>query len=184
MEEFCASAIVGTDLSLAPTFSFRIVGAKDPHTVAVGNNVALDGMLVSRSGGRIRIGSHCSFRTSTFIGALEAVEIGDYVYGVEGVFICDNNNHPTSPRQRREMCLSEPGSPPWKWDGWPGIGRAPISIEECVWLGRFSTVLKGVTIGRGSIVAAGAVVVKSVPPFSIVAGNPARVVKVLENDLD
>jgi acetyltransferase-like isoleucine patch superfamily enzyme len=45
-------------------------------------------------------------------------------------------------------------------------------------------ILKGVTIGRGSIVAAGAVVATSVPPFSVVAGNPGRVVKDLENDLD
>ena len=53
-------------------------------------------------------------------------------------------------------------------------------IEDNVWIGQYSTVLKGVTIGRGSIVATKAVVTKDVPPYSIVAGNPAKVVKYIE----
>lgn len=53
----------------------------------------------------------------------------------------------------------------------------PIIIEDDVWIGLNCTILKGVTIGRGSIVAAGSVVTKSVPPNSLVAGVPARVIK-------
>ena len=54
--------------------------------------------------------------------------------------------------------------------------QAPIVIEDDAWLGFNSTVLKGVTIGRGAVVGACAVVTKNVEPFSVVAGNPARVV--------
>lgn len=54
---------------------------------------------------------------------------------------------------------------------------SPITIEDDVWAGANVTILKGVTIGRGSIIAAGAVVTKSCPPYSIIGGVPARVLK-------
>ncbi|MCX4175796.1 DapH/DapD/GlmU-related protein [Paraburkholderia madseniana] len=52
----------------------------------------------------------------------------------------------------------------------------PIDIEEDCWLGARVTVLGGVTIGKGSVIAAGSVITRDVPPFSIVAGVPGRVV--------
>ena len=54
---------------------------------------------------------------------------------------------------------------------------APIVIEDDVWCGANVTILKGVTIGRGSVVAAGAVVTKSFPPYSIIGGVPARLIR-------
>lgn len=54
---------------------------------------------------------------------------------------------------------------------------APVIIEDDVWTGANITILKGVTIGRGSIVAAGAVVTKSCPPYSIIGGVPAKIIK-------
>ena len=53
----------------------------------------------------------------------------------------------------------------------------PVIIEDDVWVGCNVTILKGVTIGRGSIIAAGSVVIKSIPPYSIAGGVPARVIK-------
>jgi acetyltransferase-like isoleucine patch superfamily enzyme len=58
-----------------------------------------------------------------------------------------------------------------------GLSSAKVVIEDDVWIGGKSIVLPGVTVGRGSIVAAGSVVTKDVPPFAIVASNPARLVK-------
>ena len=58
-----------------------------------------------------------------------------------------------------------------------GAEQHPITVEDDVWIGTHAVILPGVTLGRGAVVAAGAVVTKSVPPFSIVAGVPARVVK-------
>lgn len=54
---------------------------------------------------------------------------------------------------------------------------APVVIEDDVWCGSHVTILKGVTIGRGSVIAAGAVVTKSCPPYSIVGGIPAKIIK-------
>jgi galactoside O-acetyltransferase len=60
---------------------------------------------------------------------------------------------------------------------WSSVATAPIRICDYVWLGFDVVVLKGVTIGEGAIVGARAVVTHDVPPWTIVAGNPARVVK-------
>ena len=64
----------------------------------------------------------------------------------------------------------------WSWEF---AESSPIKICDNVWIGRDARILKGVTIGEGSIVALGAIVTKDVPPYSIVAGNPASVVKYL-----
>lgn len=58
-----------------------------------------------------------------------------------------------------------------------GVSTSPILIEDDVWIGANAVILAGVTIGRHSVVAAGSIVTRSVPPFTIVAGNPARIVK-------
>ena len=59
-----------------------------------------------------------------------------------------------------------------------GMGSyCPIIIEDDVWIGARAIILKGIHVGRGVIIGAGAVVTKDVPPFSIVAGNPARVIR-------
>jgi len=68
----------------------------------------------------------------------------------------------------------------WNWNK---SESSPIIIEDNVWIGERSTILKGVKIGRGSIIASNSVVTKNVPAYTIVAGNPAVVVKHLENDI-
>jgi acetyltransferase-like isoleucine patch superfamily enzyme len=73
--------------------------------------------------------------------------------------------------------------------GFSGVGKRineqtmkktnnPIDIQDDVWIGEKAVILKNVTIGRGSVVGAGSVVTKSVDPYSIVAGNPAKVIKI------
>ena len=57
--------------------------------------------------------------------------------------------------------------------------RARLMIQDNVWIGRDSRIMKGVTVGKGSIVALGSIVTKDVSPYTIVAGNPAKVVKQL-----
>ncbi|MGM9958608.1 MAG: CatB-related O-acetyltransferase [Erysipelotrichaceae bacterium] len=63
------------------------------------------------------------------------------------------------------------------FSGTDAITKGDIVIEDDVWLGENAVVLSGVTIGQGAIVAAGAVVTKNVPPYAIVGGVPARVIK-------
>ena len=59
-----------------------------------------------------------------------------------------------------------------------------VIIEDDVWIGANVTILKGVTIGRGSVVAAGAVVTKTFPPYSIIGGVPAKIIKMRFNPVE
>lgn len=91
------------------------------------------------------------------IGCYCDIEIGNQVAISENVIIRDSDNHFI------------------EYDGY--IESKPIVIGNHVWIGIGATILKGVTIGNGSIIGAGAVVTRDVPPNSVVAGNPARVIK-------
>ncbi len=57
------------------------------------------------------------------------------------------------------------------------VTKSPINIEDDVWIGANSVVVAGVTIGKHSVIAAGSIVTKNIPAYSVVAGNPARVIK-------
>jgi acetyltransferase-like isoleucine patch superfamily enzyme len=57
------------------------------------------------------------------------------------------------------------------------LGEEAVYIDDDVWIGAMSIILKGVTIGEGAIVGAGSVVTKDVPPWAIVAGNPAKIIR-------
>jgi galactoside O-acetyltransferase len=65
---------------------------------------------------------------------------------------------------------------------WTHVERQPVTIESKAWIGFNVIILKGVTIGEGAIVGAGSVVTKDVPPYTIVGGNPARVIREIPPD--
>ncbi|KQO80111.1 hypothetical protein ASF29_21105 [Rhizobium sp. Leaf262] len=107
-----------------------------------------------QSGAKLTLGSGFTNRNS-WISCGHEITIGEQVFIADQVIIRD-------------------------WDGHTIVGRpnaAPITIGNHVWIGMRSMILKGVTIGDGAVIAAGAVVVKDVPAGSVVAGNPAKVVK-------
>ena len=58
-----------------------------------------------------------------------------------------------------------------------GVSTRPVTIEDDVWVGANAVILPGVTLGKHSVVAAGSVVSRSVPPYSVCAGSPAKVIK-------
>ena len=60
---------------------------------------------------------------------------------------------------------------------WTNVKMAPVIIENKVWIGFNAAILKGVTIGEGSVIGAMSIVTKNIPPYSIVAGNPARILR-------
>lgn len=63
------------------------------------------------------------------------------------------------------------------YPGYEKKEKAPIIIEDHVWIGLGVTILKGVTIGEGCVIAAGSVVTKSFPPRCLIGGNPARIIR-------
>ena len=64
-----------------------------------------------------------------------------------------------------------------------GISTMPINIENDVWIGANSVVLPGVQIGNHSVIGAGSIITKDIPPYSVAVGNPARIVKRYDMDL-
>ncbi|MDO4243410.1 MAG: acyltransferase [Actinomyces sp.] len=169
------SLVSGADLVLGPFARCSATSSTSP-SVVIGSHVFLDCSLYTLGSGRLEIGSDCWIggAGSTMIGAIDSLVIGTGVIISNHVRIYDNNNHPTSPEARERMTRGEHGGPLWSWTE---ADSAPVVIEDNVWIGEFATVLKGVTVGRGSVVASHAVVTKDVPAYSIVAGNPATVVK-------
>ena len=93
--------------------------------------------------------------------------------------IHDTNAHSTTASIRRGDAISvfEKLLPM----DWSKVESRPVVIEDDVWIGFKSSILKGVTIGRGAVVAAGSMVTKDIPPYTLVAGNPAVVIKHLES---
>jgi acetyltransferase-like isoleucine patch superfamily enzyme len=112
-------------------------------------------------GNNVFIGNGCTF------AAARSIRIGnDCLFG-PGVRVHDNDGHPLDPARRRR---GEPSNPE---------ENAAVTIGNGVWVAAQATILKGVTIGENAVVGAGAVVTADVPANSVVAGNPARVVRTL-----
>ncbi len=118
----------------------------------------------------LEIGSHTRLGYMNAISVAQRVTIGSHCLFAGEVKIFDNNSHSLDPRKRRAHAILGPED------------VAPVTIEDDVWVGTNSLILKGVTIGRGAVVAAGSVVTKSVPPGVVVGGNPARVLRTIEGD--
>ncbi len=111
--------------------------------------------------------------------AVERIAIGDRVLISHNVTILDNLSHPISARERhRQARQIIAGFHPVDVD----LGARAVTIGADAWIGAGAIVLRGVSIGTGAIVGAGAVVTDDVPPWTIVAGNPARTVRVLGPD--
>lgn len=153
------------------------------NNVEIGEHCTIGALLQALYGGRIEVGSNTYIGPHTIIQAKESIVIEDNVIIANNVLIVDNNNHPTEPTMRLQMSSCDDFLTDELWS-WKYAHSKPVRIESNVWIGRDARVLKGVTIGKGSIVALGAVVTKDVPPYTVVAGNPAKVVKMLAKPED
>ena len=130
-------------------------------------------------GGKIVIGKNCYVGEMSKIWSSIEITIGNNVLIAHNVNIIDNNSHPTNNYERRNHYKNiYTNGHPKEID----LREKPIKINDDVWIGFNSIILKGVTIGEGAIVAAGSVVTKDIPPFTVAAGNPARVVKHINKD--
>ena len=131
-------------------------------------------ILTFRHGGKVTIGDYCYIGEQSRIWSALNITIGDRVMIAHNVNIFDNLTHPISPKARHEQYKSIIA------DGHPkqiDLSESAVVISNDVWIGCMSTILKGVTIGEGAIVGAGSVVTKDVPAWTIVAGNPARIIR-------
>ena len=159
---------------------FKKMLSKRPRAVVFGNHVS----VYAGCSFAIQKDGHCTVGDFTLLnGAIvmaeELVQIGSHCLISWGVGIADSDFHPLEPAQRlidsKALAPFFKNRPPR-----PKLKTAPVKIGDNVWIGMNAVILKGVTIGDNSVVAAGAVVTRSVPPNTIVAGNPAVTVKSFE----
>lgn len=134
--------------------------------LSIGNNTLLRSInvpveLAVGPHARLEIGDDCSLNYGVSIGCTSSIVIGSRCRLGPYVMIVDTSFHDLYDRSLRPA-------------------PEPVILEADVWVGAKASILPGVTIGRGSVVATGAVVTKSVPPFTVVGGVPAKIVKKLD----
>lgn len=152
----------------------------DSDRIVIGDRSHVRGeLMVLGHGGRITIGEWCYVGVDTRIWSGASIDIGNRVLISHSVNIFDNLSHPIRASERHEQAkqiftLGHPRK--------LSLDDRPIRICDDAWIGACAMVMRGVTIGEGGIVAAGAVVTKDVPAYSIVAGNPATIIRELSPD--
>lgn len=136
--------------------------------------------------GKVTIGDNVYIGGATLISKTE-IAIGNNVTMAYGITVYDHDAHSIYWKERQfdnESVyidfLQHDGNLNFSKD-WSVVKSKKITIEDNVWIGLDVLILKGVTIGKGAVVAAKSVITKDVPPNTLVAGNPAQIVKEIEN---
>jgi acetyltransferase-like isoleucine patch superfamily enzyme len=143
------------------------------ESIWIGKNSLIGGdLLTFAHGGEIRIGDWCYVGKGSHIWSGASVRIGDRVLISHGVNIHDCDSHPkdAGDRHRQFVQIATRGHP----IDIRTIASEPIRIDDDVWIGFNASIMKGVVIGARSIIAAGSIVTRSVPPDSMVVGSNLR----------
>lgn len=169
---------VATKLGTRSLLAWHKLGWRVRGTVEVGQDCNIQSrILFDRAGAKVVIGDRCFVGASTMIAA-ESIVLEDDVVISWGVTIVDHNSHALDWRDRSQDVLD--------WNrgekDWSNVTIAPVRLKSRCWIGFDAKILKGVTVGHGAIVAAGSVVTKDVPDAHVVAGNPARTIRVMAVD--
>ncbi|MDB6018590.1 MAG: hypothetical protein JWR19_3079 [Pedosphaera sp.] len=173
------NVIVDETAYIETTFSFQFFRSIRPGGVAYGRGAStyLGTMFDVGPQGRVTLGDYALVHGARIICDAE-VSIGDYALISWNVVLMDTYRVPLNSHERRKELELVPTR--LLRMACADVPARPIRIERNVWIGFDVCVLPGVTIGEGSIVGARSVVTTNVPPFTIVAGNPARIIRKLE----
>lgn len=132
----------------------------------------------------ISVGKRCQIGSVDFVAAQE-INVGDDCIMAWGITIIDTDTHSLDWENRKndvKQCYQDyltDRNNFIKNKDWSHVVNKSINIGDKVWVGLNVIVLKGVTIGDNSVIGAGSVVTKNIPPYSLIAGNPAKVIKSL-----
>jgi acetyltransferase-like isoleucine patch superfamily enzyme len=138
--------------------SFTAVSKQQYNSIGLIQPVVIKALGVNTT---IEIGNNVGMSGST-LSARSSIKIGNGVLLGSGVLISDNDAHPLRSEDRNDPSKTL---------------IAPVVIEDLVFVGARAIILKGVTLGVGCVVGAGSVVSKNVPPYTLVAGNPAQAIR-------
>ena len=158
------------------TFSFQFFRSQQENAVQYGRGAStyLGTMFDVGPNGRVKLGDYALVHGARIVCDAE-VSIGDYALISWNVVLMDTYRVPMNAQERREEMQRVPTRE--KRLACAAVEAKPIHIERNVWIGFDACILPGVRIGEGSIVGARSVVTQSVPPYTIVGGNPAGIIR-------
>ena len=176
--QFDAGAILGEGVKLG--LGARLVNLGPRENVRIAGPSAIRGILRAEVGGRLHLGHYVYVGDNVLISARLSITVGDATLLAHGVQVFDNNSHPTQTFQRviqfRRMLGDKRLVAPLE------IDAEPVQIGSRCWIGLNSVVLKGVSVGSDTIVAACSVVSRSLEEGIVAAGNPAQMMRRLTED--
>lgn len=182
-ERFCISS----SAILLPNILFRFdVPREEVPCVRVGSDSMINCQFIFESDqGSIEIGSRSFINGGTRLISRSKITIGDDVTIAWGCTIYDHDSHSLDWEERandlkQQIADYKMGNSMVLNKNWATVPTKPIVVENKVWIGFDVLILKGVTIGEGAVVGAKSVVTKDVEPWTVVAGNPAKLVKRLK----
>lgn len=171
---------------LGDNFNLNLHAPQSSQTyLTIGEKGVIDSSFVFETeSGKISVGDRVHIGGGTQLISRNSITLGDDVVIAWNCTIYDHNAHSVYWDERKDDIRLEwesasHGLSPLTNKNWSVVKSAPIHICDKAWLGFGVTVLKGVTIGEGAVVAAGSVVTKDVPPYTMVGGNPAVVIRTL-----
>jgi acetyltransferase-like isoleucine patch superfamily enzyme len=153
--------------------SYRGLAHAPPSEFSVGEGSIFRAQVSSdRAGSVIKVGNN-SFVGGTHLVCAQRIEIGDDVLIAWGGTIVDHDSHsPLWELRKNDVRDTFEGHKDWS-----SVRILPVVIGNRAWIGFNVTILRGVTIGEGAVVGACSVVTKDVAPYTVVAGNPARLIR-------
>lgn len=169
---FCQSLGPGTDLEAG--LERRQPGGE----LHIGKDGLIRGLLIlERPASRIRIGDRVAIGNGTILDCAGEIAVEDDVILSYDCILADSDNHSLHMAERCKDVQN------WKkgHHDWSRAAIRPIRICRGAWIGARACILKGVTVGEGAVVGMASVVTRDVEPFTVVGGNPARVIRRLES---
>lgn len=173
------NAVIDETAYIETTFSFQFFRSEQPAGVSYGRGAStyLGTMFDVGPRGRVTLGNFALVHGARII-CDSGITIGDHALISWNVVLMDTYRVPLEPQARREELRLVPGRAPRQAAA--PVPARPVHIGNNVWIGFEACVLPGVTIGEGAVVGARSVVAGDVPPYTVVAGNPARVIRQLD----
>lgn len=163
------------------TFSFLLCRSEQVDAVTIGHGAStyLGTMFDVGTEGRVTVGDYALVHGARIICEAD-VTIEAYALISWNVVLMDSYRVPLDPDARRELVRRVPATRPRRID--PAVPGRAVRIGRGAWIGFDSCILPGVSIGEGAVIGARSVVASHVEPFTIMAGNPARVVRRLTSE--
>ena len=168
------------DLGINSLFKGTLYKRASKSKIKIGNGCLIEGVIATNTNDtKVIIGNNVFMGGGSVIESACAVTIEDDVLISYECIIQDTDNH-SMKYSLRKLDVAD-----WKdrqYHNWDITAKSPVLIKKGVWLGARCIILKGVTVGVGSIVGAGSVVTKDIPDWTIVGGNPAKIIRELRED--